>query len=134
MIYRFRPTHAVARCSRRIFSYKDSFEICLRHPRCSTASQALTRLIDGGSWLWRWQLERGTVLFESSNAVVLGLDDKHLSRRWVLSVRPEGPGARTLRLETAVLCRDWIGQTWLAVFGPLHRQLVRTALHRLSRD
>jgi hypothetical protein len=132
MVYRFRPTHLVAPCKKRVLSHRDSFEICISTRRCGTAADALRDLLAAAAPWSRNHLQGKRILFESGNAVVLGSDEKHLTQRCVLSVRPGAGSARTLRFETAVLCHDWIGEAWLAVLGPLLRRSIRAALRRLA--
>lgn len=69
---------------------------------------------------------------QERDAVVLGLNDKHLDFRLVVEVKNEASGTSLVTLGTNVKCHNWFGRTYLALIRPFHRRIAPAMLAQLA--
>ncbi|ORY25568.1 hypothetical protein BCR39DRAFT_544068 [Naematelia encephala] len=70
------------------------------------------------------------VIKESSDEIILGVDDRHLDFR--LSVyRKVTPDRTAIYMTTVVHCHNWLGRLYLFAITPFHWMVARSALARL---
>jgi hypothetical protein len=65
------------------------------------------------------------ILAQTSDRIVLGLDDKHLDFRLVVDVAPID-GGQSVTATTIVKTHNLLGRTYLATIMPFHRIIART--------
>jgi len=70
----------------------------------------------------------------SETEVVLGENDKHLDFRVSILCTPESPPntGSQLTLSTVVHCHNRLGNTYLSIIAPFHRQVVKASLRRAA--
>ena len=68
------------------------------------------------------------VIGRSLNAVVLGLDDRHLDFRVLVEVKDLGLGRQEVTASTAVRTHNLLGRIYLAIVKPFHRIVVPAML------
>ena len=72
------------------------------------------------------------VLSETPDRVVLGMDDRHLDLRLIVSVSPDADG-RCVAVTTLVRFNNRLGRAYLTAILPMHRLISRAVLSRAAR-
>lgn len=73
------------------------------------------------------------ILSEAPNRLVLGLDDKHLNFRLVISREHDGSHQR-IRATTLVQRHSLFGKVYIALITPFHRAIVASSLKSLGHS
>lgn len=74
------------------------------------------------------------VLAESPQEILLGLDDRHLDFRLVVSVQAGTAGGQRITVTTVVHTHNLLGRVYLAAILPFHRLIARTMLDRAAKS
>ena len=74
------------------------------------------------------------VISGSLEAVVLGLDDRHLDFRVLVEVRDLGVGRQEVTASTAVRTHNLFGRIYLAIVKPFHRIVVPAMLAQVATE
>lgn len=74
------------------------------------------------------------VVSRSPNAIVLGLDDRHLDFRVLVEVRDLGLGLQEVTASTAVRTHNVLGRIYLAIVKPFHRIIVPAMLAQVVAE
>lgn len=70
------------------------------------------------------------LLSESTEAIVMGLDDKHLDFRILVTAKPVAASRSEITATTVVRTHNALGRNYLRVVLPFHRVIVRHFLRR----
>jgi hypothetical protein len=73
------------------------------------------------------------VLSRTPSEVVLGMDDRHLDFRLVISVAPDRSGRKGVTATTFVRTHNCLGRAYLAAVMPFHKIIVPTMLASVNR-
>jgi hypothetical protein len=73
------------------------------------------------------------LLRQSTEQIVLGLDDRHLDFRLLVDVADQGQGRQTITATTFVKTHNLLGRAYLQTILPFHRLIVKTMLAQAIR-
>lgn len=72
------------------------------------------------------------VIRQSTDHVLLGLDDRHLNFRVSIEVKERGAGWQEISVSTAVKTHNLLGRVYLAIVKPFHRMIVPAMLMQVG--
>ncbi len=73
------------------------------------------------------------LLRQTTDQIVMGLDDRHLDFRLRVDVQNGDDGHQSVTATTAVKTHNWLGRSYLCVILPFHRVIVRSMLSQVGR-
>ncbi len=74
------------------------------------------------------------VIRQSTNHVVLGLNDRHLDFRVLIEIEDRGAAWQEISVSTAVKTHNPLGRVYLAIVKPFHRIIVPAMLMQVGPD
>lgn len=72
------------------------------------------------------------VISQTPEEVVVGLDDRHLDFRLIVTLRPLVSGGQAAVVTTLVAPHNALGRAYLAAVAPFHRRIVPAMLNRAN--